>query len=120
MLRNLKKVDAVRHSFLFVRYGLFERPFLSPQIDVRMDGAQFKLDYTFGLHKYEAFGDKHNAGFKHWLECCRGKSVVFDIGAHIGLYALPASQVVGSDGKVYAFEPSSANCRYLKKHIDYN
>lgn len=115
-----KNIAAVRQSFLFVRYGLFQPPLFSPQIDIRMDGVRFKLDYTFGLHKYQEFGNKHNAGFRYWLQCCRDKSVVFDIGAHIGLYSLPASQVIGSNGRVYAFEPSQANCQYLQKHIVYN
>ena len=116
----LKKLEAVRQPFLLVRYGFFQRPFFNPQIDVRLDGASFKLDYTFGLHKYDEFGNKHNSGFKKWLESCRGRFVVFDIGAHIGLYSLPASQVIDRSGKVYAFEPSSANCHYLRKHMVYN
>src|ERR1700747_3409830 len=30
----------------------------------------------------------------------------WDVGAHIGLYSLFASKIVGSDGNVFSFEPS--------------
>lgn len=46
--------------------------------------------------------------------------VVFDIGAHVGFYTLLASVLVGSQGKVYAFEPLPHNISYLNKHIDIN
>lgn len=42
--------------------------------------------------------------------------VVFDVGAHIGYYTLLSSEIVGSTGKVFAFEPDPRNSYYLKKH----
>ena len=47
-------------------------------------------------------------------------SVVFDIGAHVGFYTLLASVLVGSEGKVVAFEPLPQNLSYLKEHITIN
>jgi FkbM family methyltransferase len=47
-------------------------------------------------------------------------SVVFDIGAHVGFYTLLASVMVGSNGRVFAFEPSPRNLFYLKKHLQLN
>jgi FkbM family methyltransferase len=47
-------------------------------------------------------------------------SVVFDLGAHVGFHSLLASVLVGSQGKVYAFEPMPNNLYYLKKHIRIN
>ncbi|MBV8970055.1 MAG: FkbM family methyltransferase [Verrucomicrobia bacterium] len=46
--------------------------------------------------------------------------VVYDIGAHVGLYVLGASERVGLGGHVYAFEPLERNVQYLRKHIDLN
>lgn len=46
--------------------------------------------------------------------------VVFDIGAHVGFYTLLASELVGENGKVFAFEPLPRNINYLKKHIELN
>lgn len=46
--------------------------------------------------------------------------MILDVGAHIGLCALPISKVIAPEGKVYAFEPGQGNVTYLKKHIAYN
>jgi FkbM family methyltransferase len=46
--------------------------------------------------------------------------VVYDIGAHVGLYMLGASQKVGFEGHVYAFEPFERNAQYLRRHIELN
>lgn len=35
--------------------------------------------------------------------------VIFDIGAHIGFHSLYFARLIGEDGKVYSFEPNSAN-----------
>lgn len=47
-------------------------------------------------------------------------SVVYDIGAHVGFYTLLASELVGQDGDVIAFEPVPRNLKYLKKHLEIN
>jgi FkbM family methyltransferase len=47
-------------------------------------------------------------------------SVVFDLGAHVGFHTLLASVLVGSSGKVFAFEPMPKNLRYLKEHLRLN
>jgi FkbM family methyltransferase len=47
-------------------------------------------------------------------------SVVFDLGAQAGFYTLLASGLVGSEGKVFAFEPLPRNLFYLKEHIRLN
>jgi FkbM family methyltransferase len=36
----------------------------------------------------------------------RPGTIVLDVGANIGLYSLIAAKIIGSDGKVFAFEPS--------------
>ncbi|MBD2358437.1 FkbM family methyltransferase [Tolypothrix sp. FACHB-123] len=48
------------------------------------------------------------------------RSVIYDIGAHTGFYALLASVLVGANGKVVAFEPDPRNLFYLKKHLQLN
>lgn len=44
--------------------------------------------------------------------------VVIDIGAHIGYYTLLFSKLVGSNGKVYAFEPDPDNFSILQKNTE--
>lgn len=65
---------------------------------------------------------------KHWEEfeislfrkCLRAGDTVADVGAHIGMYTLAAAQVVGSKGKVLAFEPSPRNFALLSRNISFN
>ncbi len=45
---------------------------------------------------------------------------VFDIGAHWGGFSILFGKLVGETGKVYSFEPSSLNFRYLKKNVCIN
>lgn len=75
---------------------------------------------VFGAYNYEEWGTAHNAGFQQWIEACRGKRVVVDVGAHIGLYALPASKVLAPEGQLFAFEPADTNQQYLLRHLGYN
>lgn len=124
MKKNKKKLKVhplVRRIFLFIRYGLFQKPFFRPQVILNVKNrVSFRIDYIFSRHKYKELGEKQNSGFLAWIEACRGKRMVFDVGAHIGLYTIPASQILAPDGKVLAFEPSTTNVFYLKKHLGYN
>jgi len=47
-------------------------------------------------------------------------SVVADIGANIGYHTLIEAAIVGSKGRIYAFEPDPRNFRLLKKNIGIN
>lgn len=125
-LNNTKMAAAVRKnralkSFIKLSYRMIMFPFAKGGVPVNIGGAgEYRLDYIFALSRYESFGDRHNAGFKKWLESCKRAKVVFDIGAHIGLYTIPASSVIPQGGVVYAFEPSAVNRKYFKKHLEYN
>jgi FkbM family methyltransferase len=45
---------------------------------------------------------------------------VFDIGANAGFYTLLASELAGSFGHVYAFEPVPRNVHFLREHLRLN
>ena len=89
------------------------------KIDIGGQGV-FRLSPDFAFRGWEDFGDRHNRAFATCVQACRGKSVFVDVGAHIGLYSLPASRALGPGGRVYAFEPSESNYHYLRKHVEYN
>ena len=57
---------------------------------------------------------------KKFCKYINKKNIVFDLGANVGFYSLLASVLVGSEGKVYAFEPLKENIDYLKQHIQQN
>lgn len=46
--------------------------------------------------------------------------VLFDLGANVGFYTLLGSLLVGTTGRVIAFEPAQRNISYLRRHIDLN
>jgi FkbM family methyltransferase len=46
--------------------------------------------------------------------------VVYDLGAHVGFYTLLASTLVGSEGRVFSFEPAPRNLKFLRKHLQLN
>jgi FkbM family methyltransferase len=125
-LKNTKIGKLIRRN-IFLKsiikfiYKAFMFPFTRKGVNVNIgDQGIYKLDYMFAFRDYEDFGNYHNAGYRRWIESCKNRKVVFDIGAHIGLYSIPASNAIVSDGIICAFEPSEANRRYLKRHLDYN
>lgn len=120
-IANVVKKNPLLKTVIKSAYKFFMFPFTRKGIDVNIGGlGVYRLDYNFALRDYESFGERHNAGFRKWTEFCKGKKTVFDIGAHIGLYTLPASSVIAANGNVYAFEPSEANTKYLSRHLKYN
>lgn len=46
--------------------------------------------------------------------------VFFDIGANVGFYSLLGSRLVGSSGRVFAFEPVPRNLVQLRHHLQMN
>ncbi|MEH2006873.1 FkbM family methyltransferase [Nostoc sp.] len=47
-------------------------------------------------------------------------SIVYELGSNSGFYTILASVLVGSQGKVVAFEPHPQNLHYLKQHLRLN
>jgi len=50
----------------------------------------------------------------------RKGSTVFDLGGHVGFYTMLSSVLVGTEGKVFVFEPVPRNLFYLKGHLRLN
>ncbi len=80
----------------------------------------FKLDRRFAFSNFSNWGGRHNRGFVTCIEAASGLETVFDIGAHIGLVALPLSRSIHPNGTVFAFEPASSNRNFLIDHIAAN
>lgn len=87
------------------------------------------------IHKYEMYLDPSDLGLsrelflngtreqqlKRVLELHLDKgSVVLDLGANIGYYALLERQIIGPKGYIYALEPSASNVELLKTNIALN
>lgn len=85
------------------------------------DGITFDLDVTECVQKaifcFHYFEPEDVAAFRTFI---KPGSVVFDVGANIGQYALLASKLVGERGQVYAFEPSPEVLAKLQENIRLN
>jgi FkbM family methyltransferase len=82
--------------------------------------GEYWMDYCFLEHDFSQVGDDNNDGFDCFLQMCRNKMCVLDVGAHIGLYALPACRALEPGGTVHCFEPSDSNRRCLSRHVEIN
>ena len=72
---------------------------------------------TEHLHKYGAHTRNELAMVKSFIS---KDDVIFDVGAHIGSYAIPLAKVLSGNGKVYAFEPNPSSYYLLKHNIYLN
>lgn len=65
-------------------------------------------------------GTYERATTKHFQALIRPAWTVWDVGANVGYYTLMAARLVGSAGRVIAFEPLSRNRQYLIRHVESN
>ena len=106
---------------------LFERlwPDKSPVVEIQ--GSKMYVD-SKGLPKGFRRTLQTYAMRKTWeelttdlfKEVVKEGNVVVDLGANIGYYSLLAARLVGSKGRVYAFEPEPTNYSLLLKNIELN
>jgi len=52
------------------------------------------------------------------IQLVRPGMVFFDIGAHIGYFSLLASELVGTQGQVHSFEPTSTSFSILRRNTE--
>jgi FkbM family methyltransferase len=84
---------------------------------VIISGIELRLPYRFSRY-YENDYEKESVTFfkKHIYK----GQVVIDVGAQIGLMAKLFADLVGENGRVYAFEPTPKTFTVLKKTISLN
>ena len=83
-----------------------------------LEGYRMKVDWS----RFRAFiyGTWEPEIVKAITEVVRDGFVAIDVGAHLGYYALILSRIVGSNGRVIAFEPIPSNFRILSDNIGLN
>lgn len=80
-------------------------------------------DFPVRLHPDYAgvsFETTERASYAALRELLRPGDAFFDVGAAIGCYTIVASQIIGSSGKIIAFEPDEQARRYLRQHLRWN
>lgn len=79
--------------------------------------------YTFSClssHRYFFARDDYERELLKPTEAMvRPDSIVYDIGAHFGFWAIVLSRLC-PQGKVFAFEPCPGNCAWLRKNVAMN
>jgi len=75
-------------------------------------------DHTIGLNILRGHYEQDEIGFVRTL-LKPGDSAV-DVGGHIGFFTMQMAQVVGPEGRIYAFEPFDANADLLERSIAEN
>ncbi len=79
-------------------------------------GTRFYL-HSFRHKGYWFYGKRREAEAMAFLrDLISAGTTVLDVGAHIGFVTLFLEQCVGSEGKVYAFEPGTNNLSYLRRN----
>lgn len=117
-MRDVISVPFVVHEW--------ERFFETLEGDVR--GGMTVLDFSQpALHRYRQHGvsfyapslaeddsmDAYTASYRP-----QPGDVVWDVGAHAGMTSYFLAQMVGPEGKVYAFEPDETNFEFLLRNIE--
>ena len=69
---------------------------------------------------FREYGEYSELELKTILEFINEGDVIFDIGANIGCFSVPFAKKVGSNGKVYAFEPQKFIFNLLKENVECN
>jgi FkbM family methyltransferase len=107
-----------RRTFWRIHWRLFQnRPFIIPfygNMKIRLANSSASL----GIYLNEGFSDRMIAEkFIHFL---KPGMIAVDCGAHIGEYTLLFAHLVGSNGRVYAFEPDPRVFKILKENVTLN
>jgi FkbM family methyltransferase len=92
-----------------------------------LTNLEYKLYSNSGLINQKIFFDYHTYGYgsdtlnkfliQHFV---KEGDIVIDIGAHIGIYSLFLSKLVGNHGKVLCFEPHNDISKSLKNNFILN
>lgn len=84
----------------------------------------FKKDFSVFVSDrfkdYSVETDKNNPCISLLFELASEGKIFFDIGAHVGLYTIPAALLVGKSGFVHSFDSSSHAIEALNKHLTLN
>ena len=105
--------------FIADRLGRALAPGAKPVIG-RIGSYRVELYLDDELQRQIYFGLYERPLTRHLRKVLRKGSVFYDIGANVGYFTLLASELVGGEGEVHAFEPVPANSELLARNIEQN
>src|SRR5262245_33720957 len=80
-------------------------------------GLYFKLNRRF---EKDFLGGGDGRSEKIWRDNLPPGGVFYDVGSHIGVFAVSGARMVGPQGAVYAFEPDPDNVRLIEENARRN
>jgi FkbM family methyltransferase len=120
MLKTTHKIVLAR---LFSKIILVSRRLVGygSTVQARRHGIQWNLDLEEGIDlSIYLLGVFERKTVRAYSSLIKENDIVLDIGANIGAHSLIFSQLVGTGGKVIAFEPTSYACQKLYHNMDLN
>ena len=109
-----------QNSVLAWRRRIRHRVATTIQISDTLTTAEFRCGSAIEERRAVSLFHKE-AGTVSWLRnSLKAGQVFVDVGANMGLYTVLAAQLVGPDGKVFAFEPHAVNFSSLMENIALN
>lgn len=98
-------------------YSLLEKITFGKGLPKTLSGVRVKLPVRY-IRYFPSDYEAEN--FSFLKSTCKDGSVVLDIGAHIGLFAVIAAKIAGAKAKVFAFEPAPNTYKILNQTIGIN
>jgi FkbM family methyltransferase len=120
VLNTSQKVKLARILSLAVR-GSRRLIGLPSHAEVLRGGIRWALDLKEGIDlAIYVLGGFEVQTLRRYEQLVKDGAFVFDIGANIGAHTLPFARLVGSTGKVIAFEPTEYAFRKLQLNVSLN
>lgn len=95
--------------------------FFRYRLPQKYGGCRMFITPDAGLaYWFPAWAIRREALLRNAAETIRQGSVVWDVGANMGLFALAAAGLSGPAGRVYAFEPDAGMLRLLRRSAQLN
>ncbi|WP_394993445.1 FkbM family methyltransferase [Emticicia sp.] len=132
IVKSIYKIIPFKHALLkfiktfwtppqYLRNGLRFNGIIKIEID---NGKFFKMSNKMYAIENEFFwlgksNDWEKQSLRIWETLCKGKSIIFDIGANTGIYSLIA-KTVNPNCQVFAFEPQPNINRSLNENNQLN
>lgn len=100
----------------FKNHHNYQRLCADPSYQIISQNLYLRNGYAIFKKIYFSFAEERSEQLLA-QRLVRSGMIAFDIGANIGDYAILLSNLVGSQGKVYAFEPASSTFSKLQERI---
>ena len=86
-------------------------------LEVTIAGMPVKLDPAFAHIAWECV---EREAYLAFCKSIGPGSIVFDVGAHLGTYAILGAKCSAPDGIIVAFEPHDVTRGFLLRHLEWN